>query len=134
MVLVVLIALRNDPKLLLMAPAPTAAHLHHVETLNQNTVLMPAHKHSVSRPAQTRQAAYAGGFRINCKPGPFTARTANAVWRAAWENFCDGANNGGSETQLEFILLVWDAGLDVRPTTLGGYIMDVIPIPEIDHI
>ncbi len=52
------------------------------------------------------------------KPGPFMARTENGVWRAAWENFCDGAHDGGPE--LYFIMHVRDASFDARPTALGG--------------
>ena len=60
---------------------------------------------------------------IASKPGPFTGRTHDDVWDAAWKNFCAGPT-GGIDGQLIFMLRLGEAGIDVRPTGLGGYILD----------
>ena len=63
---------------------------------------------------------------VKRKPGPFVARTENAVWRQAWANFCDG-RQGGIELQLDFMMRLSEAGIDVRPTTLGRFVLDRCP-------
>ncbi len=60
---------------------------------------------------------------IESKPGPFTARTQDAVWDAAWKNFNEGPT-GRIDRQLDFMMRLGEVGIDVRPTGLGGYILD----------
>lgn len=63
---------------------------------------------------------------IASKPGPFTGRTPDSVWTLAWRNFNEGPT-GGINNELGFMMAVGDAGVEVRPTTLGGYILDTKP-------
>ncbi len=63
---------------------------------------------------------------IASKPGPFTARTQDAVWDAAWKNFNEGPT-GRIDRQLDFMMRLGEVGIDVRPTCLGGYILDSLP-------
>ena len=60
---------------------------------------------------------------IEGKPGPFAARTPDNVWDAAWKNFNEGLT-GGITSELDFMMRVGDAGFDVRPTGLGGYVLN----------
>ncbi len=63
---------------------------------------------------------------IESKPGPFTARTPDSVWDAAWANFNEGPT-GQIDGQLIFMLRLGEVGIDVRPTGLGGYVLDSKP-------
>ena len=59
------------------------------------------------------------------RPGVFEAPTEREVWTKAWLAFSGlPALRGGS---LGFMMIVRDAGFEVRPTTLGGYILDTKP-------
>ena len=60
---------------------------------------------------------------VASKPGPFSGRTPDAVWNAAWANFNEGLT-GQINSQLDFMIRLGQAGIDVRPTTLGGYVLD----------
>ena len=56
-----LMALFDDPKLLLKAPTPPPAGVDHFETTNlMRTIRMPSHKHSQHQITRERKAAYAG--------------------------------------------------------------------------
>ena len=57
------------------------------------------------------------------KPGPFVARTEGEVWRLAWRNFNE-CPMGGITSELDFMMRLGVAGFDVRPTALGGYVLD----------
>ncbi len=59
------------------------------------------------------------------RPGVFEAPTEREVWDKAWKAF-SGEDRPGSGS-FEFIVSVQDHGFDVRPTTLGGYILDTVP-------
>lgn len=59
---------------------------------------------------------------LHRRPGTFEADTENRCWDAAFRHFEDGRGFGGS---FAFQVMVGDAGFDVRPTALGGYILDV---------
>ena len=56
-----LMALLDDPKLLLKTPTPPAAGVDHFETTNlMRTIRMPSHKDSQQQITRERKAAYAG--------------------------------------------------------------------------
>ena len=55
-------------------------------------------------------------------PGPFSGRTIDSVWNAAWRNFNEGMT-GQCHSQLGFMIALGKAGIDVRPTGLGGYVL-----------
>jgi len=61
---------------------------------------------------------------LESKPGPFAGRTPAAVWGSAHENFRDFGH--GCELQVEFIVRAQGAGLDVRPTGVGGFVLDSV--------
>ncbi len=63
---------------------------------------------------------------VASKPGPFAGRTHDAVWDMAWRNFNEGPT-GGINSELRFMMRLGEAGIDVRPTCLGGYILDSLP-------
>ena len=60
---------------------------------------------------------------IASKPGPFSGRTQDSVWDMAWRNFNEGPT-GGIDSQLDFMMRLGEVGIDVRPTGLGGYVLD----------
>ncbi len=62
---------------------------------------------------------------IASKPGPFVARTHDDVWDAAWLAFSGIPDLRGSS--LGFMMAVEAEGFAVRPTCLGGYILDSLP-------
>ncbi len=59
------------------------------------------------------------------RPGVFEAPTEREVWDKAWKAF-SGEDRPGSGS-FEFMMYVGEAGFEVRPTTLGGYILDTKP-------
>ena len=59
------------------------------------------------------------------RPGTFESNSENRVWRKAWEEFNDGEYHPGES--IRFMSYVLEAGFDVRPTALGGYILDAKP-------
>ncbi len=61
-----LMALLDDPKLLLKAPttSPTAG-VHHFETTNLRTIRMPSHKDSQQQITRERKAAHAEWLRCS---------------------------------------------------------------------
>ena len=62
---------------------------------------------------------------IESKPGPFVARTQDAVWRLAWQNFNEGPV-GRVDTELGFMMAVGDAGFEVRTLAIGGCVLDKV--------
>lgn len=56
------------------------------------------------------------------RPGPFSARTVDGVWRLAFENFMDGPC-GRIDGRLDFMMACSAAGVDVRKTGCGGYVL-----------
>lgn len=62
---------------------------------------------------------------LSRRPGTFEADSENKVWRKAWHKFADKRYPKGQD--LAFMMMVNDAGFDVRPTALGGYILDAVP-------
>ena len=59
------------------------------------------------------------------RPGVFEAPTERETWEKAWQAFSGlPALRGDS---LDFMMYVGEAGFEVRPTTLGGYILDTKP-------
>ena len=56
------------------------------------------------------------------RPGVFEAPTEREVWIKAWQAFSGIPNLNGDS--LDFMMYVGEAGFEVRPTTLGGYILD----------
>ncbi len=60
---------------------------------------------------------------IVSKPGPFAGRTPDSVWRAAFSNFLEGPT-GGINNEVRFMMRLGEAGIDVHPTGLGGYVLD----------
>jgi hypothetical protein len=56
------------------------------------------------------------------RPGCFEAPTDRGCWTLAWEAFSGIPDLQGSS--FAFMLAVKDEGFNVRPTTLGGYILD----------
>ncbi len=63
---------------------------------------------------------------IASKPGPFAGRTQDSVWDRAWANFNEGPT-GRIDSQLDFMMRLGEVGIDVRPTGLGGYVLDSKP-------
>ena len=59
------------------------------------------------------------------RPGVFEAPTERETWDAAWKAF-SGADRP-ADGSFEFIVSVGEHGFEVRPTTLGGYILDTKP-------
>ena len=57
------------------------------------------------------------------RPGPFAARTVDAVWREAYTNFMDGPARGRIDGKLDFLMACSEAGVDVRRTGVGGYVL-----------
>lgn len=62
---------------------------------------------------------------LSRRPGTFEADTEDRVWGKAFKHF-RGSRFPKSQ-DLAFMMLVNDAGYDVRPTALGGYILDAKP-------
>lgn len=62
---------------------------------------------------------------IESKPGPFTARTQDAVWDAAWKNFNEG-ETGGLTNELLFSVQMMQAGFGIRALAVGGYALDKV--------
>ena len=60
---------------------------------------------------------------VASKPGPFAGRTHDDVWDMAWRNFNEGPT-GGLANQVKFMMHLGEAGIDVHPTGLGGYVLD----------
>jgi hypothetical protein len=60
---VTLKTLPHDPQLLVQAPAPTATGVHHLETLNLETILITGHKVSFADTHGLWQAAVTGGVQ-----------------------------------------------------------------------
>ncbi len=60
---------------------------------------------------------------VASKPGPFTGRTHDDVWDAAWKNFCAGPT-GGIDGQLIFMVDLQQAGFGIRVLAIGGYALD----------
>ncbi len=60
---------------------------------------------------------------VASKPGPFTGRTQDSVWDMAWANFNEGVT-GQITRQLDFMMRLGEVGINVRPTGLGGYVLD----------
>ncbi len=60
---------------------------------------------------------------IESKPGPFSGRTHDDVWDMAWKNFCAGPT-GGLANRVKFMMHLGETGIDVRPTALGGYVLE----------
>ena len=58
-----MMALLDDPKLLLKAPTTPTAGVDHFETANLRTIRMPSHKDSQQQMTRERKAAYAGWLR-----------------------------------------------------------------------
>ncbi len=58
-----LMALLDDPKLLLKAPTTPTAGVHHFETTNLRTIRMPSHKDSQQQITRERKAAHAEWLR-----------------------------------------------------------------------
>ena len=56
-------AFQDDPKLLIIRPAPPAAGLNDLKPLNLSTVLMVVHKDCYTSLNLTNKAAAAGGIR-----------------------------------------------------------------------
>ncbi len=61
---------------------------------------------------------------LSRRPGVFECDTERQCWKAAHEHFSGG---DAGRMALEFMIAVRDCGYDVRPTRLGGYILDVKP-------
>ena len=59
------------------------------------------------------------------RPGVFEAPTERGTWTLAWLAFSGIPDLRGSS--LGFMMTVRDAGFEVRPTCLGGYILDSLP-------
>jgi len=62
---------------------------------------------------------------IESKPGPFTGRTPNSVWEAAWRNFNEG-ETGGFNNELMFSVHLQQAGFGVRALAIGGHALDKV--------
>ena len=59
------------------------------------------------------------------RPGVFEAPTERGCWTLAWLAFSGIPDLRGSS--LGFMMAVREEGFEVRPTTLGGYILDSLP-------
>lgn len=59
-------------------------------------------------------------------PGPFSGRTPDDTWRKAYKNFERG-RTGQVVNQFDFMIKVQNAGHDVVPTSLGGWILTGAP-------
>ncbi len=58
------------------------------------------------------------------RPGTFEQDSERRCWRAAWEHFNDAHYPVGHD--VEFMMIVEDLGFGVRPTALGGFILDKV--------
>lgn len=57
------------------------------------------------------------------RPGPFSGRTPDSVWNAAWRNFNEGPT-GQIDGQLTFMLRLQQAGFGIRALAVGDYALD----------
>ena len=57
-------AFKDDPKLLIIGPAPPSAGLNDLKPLNLSTVLMAVHKYCYTSLNLTNKAAAAGGIHL----------------------------------------------------------------------
>ena len=55
-------------------------------------------------------------------PGPWAARSPDAVMVDAWTDFCKH-DRGGITTRLEFALALYDLNVDVVSTGVGGFVL-----------
>lgn len=63
---------------------------------------------------------------ISGKPGPFAGRTPEATWKQAYKNFCKGIESP-VKNAFDFMIRVQNAGYDVVPTDLGGFVLTRAP-------
>lgn len=66
------------------------------------------------------------GKWVASKPGPFVARTEQAMWNKAWKNFCEGGDTSGFRGQLDFMLRLGQAGFGARGLVPGGFAFDKV--------
>ena len=64
-------------------------------------------------------------FWIRSKPGPFAARTQEAVWDMAWANF---SKDHPSSIDGDFLFRghLMDEGFNIRHLIIGGYALDLM--------
>ena len=55
-------------------------------------------------------------------PGPWSARSPDAVMVEAWSDFCKH-DRGKIATRLEFALALYDLDVDVVSTGVGGWVL-----------